>query len=49
MTNQTNDAHVLDTTVRPSACSCGKARFAGSPTWVRRRHAEHVEEATSDD
>lgn len=39
------DGHELDTTVRPAACSCGRAKFAGSPTFVRRRHAAHVEEA----
>lgn len=40
-------AHELDTTVRPASCSCGRAKFAGSPTFVRRRHAAHVEEAVS--
>lgn len=39
--------HVLDTSARPAACSCGKARFAGSPTFVRTRHALHVAEATT--
>jgi hypothetical protein len=35
--------HVLDTSVRPAACSCGKAKYAGSPKFVRERHAVHVE------
>lgn len=34
--------HVLDMKARPAACSCGKAKFAGSPTWVRVRHKAHV-------
>lgn len=38
--------HVLDTSVRPAACSCGTARFAGSPTFIRERHVVHVEEAS---
>ncbi len=42
-----SERHDLDLTVRPAACSCGGARFAGSPTFVRRRHAAHVEIANA--
>lgn len=38
--------HELNPTVRPPACTCGKARFAGSPTFVRTRFALHVKEST---
>jgi hypothetical protein len=33
--------HVLDTDARPAACSCGEI-YAGSPSFVRDRHARHV-------
>lgn len=42
----TESAHVLEVTVRPAACSCGKAKYAGSPTFIRERHAVHVEDAS---
>lgn len=44
-----DEDHRLDLTVRPAACSCGHARFAGSPTFVRRRHAAHVREVRGGD
>lgn len=36
--------HCLDLTKRPPGCSCGRAQYVGSPTFVRKRHAEHVDE-----
>lgn len=45
MSEQAAEAdHVLDTTVRPAACTCGRAQYAGSPTFVRERHAVHLED-----
>ena len=34
--------HALNTDVRPAVCECGQSRYAGSPTFVKGRHAQHV-------
>ena len=39
--------HTLDLKARPAACSCGGWKAAGSPTFVRARHAVHVQDVTT--